>query len=190
MAQLFDTHHRTQTLSLNQAHAVLEECLSKLDEPLGDSSLLPTYLLSRFTRQHVTVALGGDGGDELFAGYDPFKALGRAKLYDANFPQPVHSGIRALFDRLPVSHANMSLDFKIKRTLRGLSYNPEVWLPAWMGPLDASEIVELFEEPVQLEELYSEAIEQWEKCPQTNLVEQDAAVLHQPLSPGRHHGEN
>ena len=43
---------------------------------MGDSSILPTYLLSRFTRERVTVALGGDGGDELFAGYDPFKALG------------------------------------------------------------------------------------------------------------------
>jgi len=171
VAQLFGTDHRAQTLSLNQAHGVLDECLSKLDEPLGDSSLLPTYLLSRFTRQHVTVALGGDGGDELFAGYDPFKALSRAKLYQAILPRPLHSGIRALFDRLPVSHANMSLDFKIKRTLRGLSYNPEVWLPTWMGPLDAPEIVELFEEPIQLEDLYSEAIEQWEKCPQTNLID-------------------
>ena len=171
VARLFSTDHKSKMLSLNQAHDVLEECLSKLDEPLGDSSLLPTYLLSSFTREHVTVALGGDGGDELFAGYDPFKALNRAKLYQSIFPQPLHCGIRALFDRLPVSHANMSLDFKIKRTLRGLSYKPEVWLPAWMGPLDASEIVELFEQPVQLEELYSEAIEQWEKCSQPNLID-------------------
>ncbi|HEY6182862.1 MAG TPA: asparagine synthase C-terminal domain-containing protein, partial [Terriglobales bacterium] len=55
--------------------------------------------------------------------------------------------------------------------LRGLSYRPEVWLPTWMGPLDASEIEQLFNEPVELEDLYSEAIEQWEKCPQTNLVD-------------------
>jgi asparagine synthase (glutamine-hydrolysing) len=171
VADVFSTDHRTRNLVLNQAHAVLEECLSKLDEPFGDSSLLPTYLLAGFTREHVTVALGGDGGDELFAGYDPFKALGRARLYQSIFPRPVHSAIRALFDRLPVSHTNMSLDFKIKRTLRGLSYKPEVWLPTWMGPLDAAGIDELFEEPVQLEELYSEAIEQWDKCPQPNLID-------------------
>jgi asparagine synthase (glutamine-hydrolysing) len=127
--------------------------------------------LNRFTRRHVTVALGGDGGDELFAGYDPFRALGRAKLYQSIFPRPIHSAIRALFDRLPVSHGNMSFDFKIKRTLRGLSYEPRVWLPSWMGALDAAEIEELFAEPVDLEDLYSEAITQWEQCPQTNLVD-------------------
>jgi asparagine synthase (glutamine-hydrolysing) len=171
VAKLFGADHHVETLSLERAHTLLDECLARLDEPFGDSSLLPTYLLNRFTRCHVTVALGGDGGDELFAGYDPFKALGRAKLYQSLCPRPLHSGIRALFDRLPVSHANMSLDFKIKRTLRGLSYKPEVWLPSWMGPLDSNGIAELFDEPVAIEDLYSEAIEQWERCPQTNLID-------------------
>ena len=171
VAICFGTDHHTETLSLDQAHGLLNECLARLDEPLGDSSLLPTYLLNRFTRRHVTVALGGDGGDELFAGYDPFRALGRAKLYQSIFPRPIHSAIRAVFDRLPVSHGNMSLDFKIKRTLRGLSYEPKLWLPSWMGALDAAEIEELFAEPVDLEDLYSEAIAQWEQCPQTNLVD-------------------
>ena len=111
VAELFGTDHHMEKLSLDRAHSLLDECLARLDEPLGDSSLLPTYLLNRFTRQHVTVALGGDGGDELFAGYDPFRALERARLYQSVFPGPIHRGIRALFERLPVSHANMSLDF-------------------------------------------------------------------------------
>jgi asparagine synthase (glutamine-hydrolysing) len=72
---------------------------------------------------------------------------------------------------LPVSHANMSLDFKVKRTLRGLSYSPKLWCPVWMGPLDPAEIGELFDEPVRLEDLYSEAIEQWEGCEQADLVD-------------------
>jgi asparagine synthase (glutamine-hydrolysing) len=171
VAELFGTDHHMEKLSLDRAHTLLDECLERLDEPLGDSSLLPTYLLNRFTRQHVTVALGGDGGDELFAGYDPFRALDRARLYQSVFPRPIHHGIRALFERLPVSHANMSLDFKIKRTLRGLSYEPRLWLPVWMGSLDPVEIGELFDGPVDLEDLYSEAIESWEACPQTDLVD-------------------
>ena len=171
VAARFNTNHHSETLSLDQAHDLLNECLARLDEPLGDSSLLPTYLLNRFTRKHVTVALGGDGGDELFAGYDPFRALVRAKLYQSIFPRPIHAALRALIDRLPVSHGNMSFDFKLKRTLRGLSYEPNIWLPSWMGALEAAEIGELFGEPVDLEDLYSEAITQWEQCPQTNLVD-------------------
>src|SRR3984893_12308280 len=118
----FNTDHQVETLAVDRARELMEVCLSKLDEPLGDSSLLPTYLVSGFARQQVTVALGGDGGDELFAGYDPFRALRRAELYRMVFPRPVHAAIKAVFNRLPVSYANMTLDFKIKRALRGLDY--------------------------------------------------------------------
>lgn len=171
VAELFHTDHRCEQLSLSRAHELLEEIAARLDEPLGDSSLLPTALLSRFTRRHVTVALGGDGGDELFAGYDPFRALRRAEWYSKLVPRPIHRAIRLLFERLPVSHGNMSLDFKIKRTLRGLGYPARLWVPAWMGPLDSREIEDLFCEPIDMEELYSEAIEQWDACSQANLVD-------------------
>jgi asparagine synthase (glutamine-hydrolysing) len=53
---------------------------------MGDSSLLPTFLLCQETRKHVTVALGGDGADELFAGYDPFRALRKAEAYSKLIP--------------------------------------------------------------------------------------------------------
>jgi asparagine synthase (glutamine-hydrolysing) len=127
--------------------------------------------VSGFARKQVTVALGGDGGDELFAGYDPFLALRWAKLYRRVFPHPIHAAIKAIFDRLPVSYANMALDFKIKRALRGLDYDPPLWLPVWMAPLDLPALEELFSEPLDVEDLYSEAIEQWEACPQQDLVD-------------------
>lgn len=53
-----------------------------LDEPMADASIIPTYLLSRFTRENVTVALGGDGGDELLCGYDTFLAHRLAGIYE------------------------------------------------------------------------------------------------------------
>jgi asparagine synthase (glutamine-hydrolysing) len=53
-----------------------------MDEPLSDPSVVPTYLLSRFTRQHVTVALGGDGGDEVFAGYPMYPGHLMARRYE------------------------------------------------------------------------------------------------------------
>ena len=171
MASSLGTRHHSDVLSLEKAVSLLPEIVAKLDEPFGDSSVLPTYLLCKHTRSRVTVALGGDGADELFAGYDPFRALRAAELYAKLMPRPVHQAIRLVMGRLPVSHANMSLDFRIKRTLRGLSYDRRLWCPVWMGPLDPAELAELFGEPLDLEDTYSEAIEQWEACRQESLVD-------------------
>jgi asparagine synthase (glutamine-hydrolysing) len=121
-------------------------------------------MLSGFARQSVKVALGGDGADELFGGYDPFLALRRAEIYDRMVPRRVHLAIRLLVDRLPVSHANMSFDFKMKRALRGLKSEPALRLPAWMSGFDPAEAAELFDEPLPPEELFSEAIELWDEC--------------------------
>ncbi|HEU4677924.1 MAG TPA: asparagine synthase C-terminal domain-containing protein, partial [Terrimicrobiaceae bacterium] len=170
-AGFLGTDHRWEILDLDKACEVLPGILQKLDEPQGDNSLLPTWLLSRFTRQHVTVALGGDGGDELFAGYDTFRGLRMAEWYARVVPQPVHGALRALAGRLPVSHANLSFDFKIKRGMRGASHRPHYWNPVWLGALEPDEIARLFGEPVEAEELYSEAVEAWDSCRQPNLVD-------------------
>jgi asparagine synthase (glutamine-hydrolysing) len=171
VAQFIGSQHHLAILSVEKSRELLPEIMNQLDEPMGDSSLLPTYLLCQHARQQVTVALGGDGGDELFAGYDPFQALRYAQLYRRLIPQPLHRAIEMLFARLPVSHRNMSLDFRIKRTLRGLSYPPQLWCPTWMASLTADELADLFQEPINLEEIYSEAIEQWDACHQTNLID-------------------
>jgi asparagine synthase (glutamine-hydrolysing) len=71
-ARMLGTSHRDEVLSPD-ALSMLPEIASRLDEPNGDSSCLPTLLLSRFTRQFVTVALSGDGGDELFGGYGRYR---------------------------------------------------------------------------------------------------------------------
>jgi asparagine synthase (glutamine-hydrolysing) len=171
MAETLGSRHHHETLDLDRTAALLPDIIAKLGEPLGDGSLLPMVLLSRFTRQNVTVALGGDGGDELFAGYDPFRALRSSERYAQLVPRPMHRAIRLLASRLPVSHANISLDFKIKRTLMGLSHPPKLWNAVWMGALEPGEIEALFREPCDPEEIYSEAIETWDRCRQPNLVD-------------------
>jgi asparagine synthase (glutamine-hydrolysing) len=170
-AEFLGTRHEREVLDLDQASVLLPEIFARLDEPQGDNSLLPTWLLSRFTRRHVTVALGGDGGDELFAGYDTFRGLAQARAYDRWMPRPLHHALRALADRLPVSHANISWDFKIKRGLRGAGYPPPVWNPIWLGALEPDDIARLTGQPAPLEDLYSEAIETWDSCTQPNLVD-------------------
>lgn len=165
------TEHHTDTLSLEGALEAMPRIFDLLDEPQGDGSLLPTWLLCRFACRHVTVALSGDGGDELFAGYDPFRALRLASLYSRIVPRPVHSAIRHLAAHLPVSHANLSLDFKIKRTLRGLDHSPRLWNPVWLGALEPSELALLTDSRFTVEEIYSEAIDAWESCSTSNPVD-------------------
>ena len=171
VAGILGTQHEVRKLDLDQARDVIPKLLTEMSEPLGDSSILPTYLLSEFTRRHVTVALSGDGADELFAGYDPFHALKPAAAYSALVPGPLHQIVRKLASHLPVSTRNMSLDFKLKRTLNGLSYSSRLWNPVWLGPLSPPEIGRIFGQEIEAEELYEEAIELWDSAPHLNLVE-------------------
>jgi asparagine synthase (glutamine-hydrolysing) len=171
VARVMGSCHHEEVLSVEAMRELTAEILPRLDEPLGDASILPTYWLSRFARRHITVALGGDGGDELFAGYDPFKALRPALLYHACVPRLVHRGLRCLVDLLPISTRNMSLDFQLRRSLVGLSYPPHLWNPVWLGPLEPDAIAELFHDQVVLEDLYSEAIALWHDSNATNLID-------------------
>ena len=164
MAAHLGCAHHEEILDLENAVRLLPGLLSRLDEPIADSSILPTWLLSGFARRHVTVALGGDGGDELFAGYDPFKALKAAELYSKIVPKKIHPALCLLASRLAVSHRNISFDFKIKRFLKGLSFSQPLWMAVWMGPLNLQEIDHYFGDKNSPEEIYSEAIEAWENA--------------------------
>lgn len=165
------SQHHCEILDMDRAREFLPTLLSSVDEPQGDNSLLPTWLLSRFTRRFVTVALGGDGGDELFAGYDTFRGLRAANSYANLVPRPIHAGIRALIARLPVSHTNLSLDFKLKRGMRGASHDPQFWNPIWLGALEPCELADWCGGPVPPEELFSEAVEIWDTCHAPDLVD-------------------
>ena len=171
VAELLNTDHHIETLSLDSALGVMPGIFDRLDEPQGDSSLLPTWLLCRFARTKVTVALGGDGGDELFAGYDPFRALRLASIYEKIVPRPVHKALRLLAAHLPVSHQNISLDFKIKRTLRGLDHPAKLWNPVWLGALEPTDLAQLTGSRFSIEEIYSESIEAWESCASNDPVD-------------------
>lgn len=175
VAQHVGADHQIETLSVQRALDILPAIATRWDEPIADSSMLPTYLLCQHARNQVTVALGGDGADELLAGYDPFRALRYARWYEKLVPKPLHRGISMLVARMPVSHRYMSFDFRLKRTLRGLDHPAHLWLPVWMAPLAPSELNELFSAPVDLEEVYSEAIEAWDNCASNDPVERTIA---------------
>jgi asparagine synthase (glutamine-hydrolysing) len=112
----------------------IEETLAyvtgKLEEPFGDSSMLPTYHVCRMARQHVTVALSGDGGDELFAGYDRYLASQNRRRFD-RIPQWVGQVYRGqLHDRLPSGTYGRNLAWNATLSHRDRYLDSVSFLPA------------------------------------------------------------
>jgi len=101
VARRYGTEHHEIIVRPN-AIELVEKLVRHFDEPFGDASAIPTYLVSRFAVQHVKVALTGDGGDELFAGYPSFSLVNRLRKADL-LPQTVRRAIGALAEHLPYS---------------------------------------------------------------------------------------
>jgi len=170
VAQFFGTDHREQILQSRTLLDVLPEVAAFLDEPLADASIIPTYLLSKFTRQHVTVALGGDGGDEIFAGYPTFQAHRMARFYKV--PRVIHERmIRPMAEWLPVSGDNFSFDFKVKRFLRGMGPRPEIRDQIWMGAFTPGEQRALLHGAAPAVDTYEDIRDAERNCRPVNRME-------------------
>ena len=99
---------------------MLDEVVTAFDEPLGNASFVPTYFLSKSARKHVKVVLTGDGADELFGGYPTYQAPYYQNFYSW-LPKSAHKLINASINALPVSHKRISLDFRLKQLMKGIS---------------------------------------------------------------------
>ena len=130
--------HQMKVFNMKEMQENLYSLAGLLDEPLADPSILPTYLLSKFTSERVKVALSGDGGDELFAGYQTYQAH-KVVSYYSSLPGFLKSALRSIASYLPVSHKNISADFKIKQFLKGAGVSSEIRFFIWMGTFIDSE---------------------------------------------------
>lgn len=145
VADFLGTNHHADILTSRQAQELVPAISDFLDEPLADASIIPTYFLSKFARQSVTVALGGDGGDELFMGYPTYLAHRFCAIYE-RLPKFLRKNIlEALIARMPVSLNNMSFDFKAKRFIGGLGARPEYRNQIWLGAFGREERAKLFQ---------------------------------------------
>jgi asparagine synthase (glutamine-hydrolysing) len=122
VAQLFRTNHRERTVSPN-LEELFEKLIVHLDEPFADVSLFPTYLVSQLAREHVTVALSGDGGDELFGGYDAYQAQQMAARF-AGVSDVLMPAIAAVAAALPPTEKKKGAVNKFKRFVQGASQAP------------------------------------------------------------------
>jgi asparagine synthase (glutamine-hydrolysing) len=143
-AKYLGTEHYEERLSADSAGRLLPEIAKWLDEPLADGSLIPTYLLAKFVRSHVTVALGGDGGDELFAGYPMYFAHRLAEHYLA-LPKAIRNSIiEPIVNSLPVSTNNLSFDYRAKRFVRASHLDEITRHHAWFGSFSIEQHKQLF----------------------------------------------
>jgi asparagine synthase (glutamine-hydrolysing) len=146
VARHLGTRHHEERLDARRMLDLLPEVAAFLDEPFADASIIPTALLARFARRHVTVALGGDGGDELFAGYPTFKADALAPWLLDRAP----ASLRGLLDRvvrlLPARDRYFSVDFQLRQFLRGGAQPGPVRHQRWLGSFLPEELPGLLHE--------------------------------------------
>ena len=128
VARAFGTDHHELVVDAGDV-AVLPMLARHLGEPFADSSIVPTYHVARVTRPHVTVALTGDGGDELFAGYGRYRA---AAIADA-LPGPVRRSLALLAKSLPSGPGAPRSIPRARRFLTGLSLDAEARHSQWTG---------------------------------------------------------
>ncbi|HEY7609241.1 MAG TPA: asparagine synthase (glutamine-hydrolyzing) [Alphaproteobacteria bacterium] len=145
VADYLGTEHTEIAVGAAEALAAIENVFDGLDEPFADSSAIPTYLVSRTTRRHVTVALSGDGGDEVFGGYRKYQGELFAERYRA-VPAPLRRGvIEPLVNLLPESkrHPLLEKARRLRRFVAQAGGGAAERQAGWMRLLPEAEIDEL-----------------------------------------------
>jgi asparagine synthase (glutamine-hydrolysing) len=133
VAAVYQTEHHEFDVNPESGLAdAIEQMAFFSDEPSADAGALPVWFLSHMTRQHVTVALSGEGADELFAGYQTYLA-DRYAAYARWIPAPLRRLALRAASRLPVSDDKISFEYKLKRFLAGSLLSPQEAHLFWNG---------------------------------------------------------
>ncbi len=140
VASAFDTDHHELDLSPSEdLPAAIQQLARFSDEPSADAGSLPVYFLSRMTRQHVTVALSGEGADELFGGYQTYLA-DRYARWLRPVPRPLLRALAAVANLLPASDEKIGVEYKLQRFLAGCQLPPSQAHLFWNGAGPAADL--------------------------------------------------
>ncbi|MDX1438232.1 MAG: asparagine synthase (glutamine-hydrolyzing), partial [Anaerolineales bacterium] len=144
VAQHFGTEHHFRVLNPDILDLV-EELGAYIDEPFADTSVFPTYLVSKLARESVTVVLSGDGGDELFGGYDTYVAEQLYRYY-AWLPASIQRGaLPAMANLVPPRPAKKGMVNKIKRMIEGGALDPALQHTRWMIFMNQADKQQLYQ---------------------------------------------
>ena len=144
VAKRYNTQHTVFRLTNDDLLEHIDDVLDYIDEPFADSSSIPTFILSKHTRKHVTVALSGDGGDEVFAGYNKYKAEWTAMR--PSLKKDLVTGLKPLWRLLPKSRNN-KIGNKVRQLHRfaeGASLGAEDRYWQWASIMTGDATEELF----------------------------------------------
>ncbi|MGQ9672315.1 MAG: asparagine synthase (glutamine-hydrolyzing) [Candidatus Aminicenantales bacterium] len=147
IAEKFGTEHEEFILE-PKALELTEKLVRHLDEPFGDFSIFPTYLVSKMARSRVKVILSGDGGDEIFGGYEHYQAQ---KIATSLAARAIGLSLSPLINRFPPSGQKKGLWNKLQRFLLGLEQNRELRHLRWMTFLTPSEKAQLYSQELKSE---------------------------------------
>lgn len=126
VAKLINSNHHEFILTENDIKKDLESILLNFDEPFADDSALPTYLVSKMTRQNVKVALTGDGGDEVFGGYNKYYMGKLNTKYTNVVPKFLHHNFKGLMSNLlSTKDDKRGKRFKLKKLIHAVNYDYE-----------------------------------------------------------------
>ena len=131
IARHFGTHH-IELMAEDATADLLPQLARQFDEPMVDSSMIPTFLVSQLVRQHCTVALGGDGGDELFGGYGHYSRLKWMQQKLESIPYPVRKGVALSAEKL------LPVGLKGRNWLQGMGVDLDKGLPLIASYFDAT----------------------------------------------------
>ncbi len=182
------TAHTELYVTERDALAIVPDLPRIYCEPFADSSQIPTFLVSRMARRHVKVALSGDGGDELFGGYNPYRFMPKIWRLLRRVPQPLRQGVAAALSLLPLPQRAEKLAEVMGAKSREQLYQRmrSHWLDPESIALGASEPYSLLRNPegwrfVETFEMWMMSIDVCDYMPDDILVKVDRAAMANSL---------